>query len=61
MRRKVIDKRTIGTGKWVKLVELNYSTEDSQKSNPLKWEMVERTTKTCNNVDGMTNDNEQLY
>ena len=50
MERKVIDKRTIGAGKWIKLEELTYS--DNQKS--FKWEMVERTTKTLNNVDGKT-------
>lgn len=50
-QRKVVGKRTIGSGKWIKLVELEYS---SNKETPnLKWEMVERTTKTGAGVDGI--------
>ena len=47
--RKVVKKRTIGSGKWIKLVELEYY---SDKSKNLKWEMVERLTKTEQGVDG---------
>lgn len=47
-QRKVVGKRTIGSGKWIKLVELEYS----KNTEKLKWEMVERTTKTESGVDG---------
>ena len=45
MDRKVIGRRLIGSGKWIKLMEIDYTNE-------LKWEMVERTTKTLSGVDG---------
>ena len=48
-QRKVIGKRAIGSGKWIKLVELDYA---STNEKILKWEMVERTTKTTNGIDG---------
>lgn len=49
-QRKVVGKRTIVSGKWIKLVELEYS---SSYTETLKWEMVERTTKTELGVDGI--------
>ena len=48
-QRKVIGKRALGGGKWIKLVELEYSSGEK----PLKWEMVERTTKTEHRIDGI--------
>jgi ADP-ribose pyrophosphatase len=50
-QRKVVGKRTIGTGKWIKLIELEYSSDETNKN--LKWEMVERTTKIGSSVDGI--------
>jgi len=50
-QRKVVGKRTIGSGKWIKLMELEYSS--SKETPNLKWEMVERTTKTEAGVDGI--------
>ena len=46
MERRVIERRVIGRGKWIKLMEIDYSDN-------LKWEMVERTTKSCSGVDGI--------
>lgn len=48
-QRKVIGKRTLSSGKWIKLVELDYSSGEK----PLKWEMIERTTKTERGIDGI--------
>lgn len=48
-QRKVIGKRDIGSGKWMKLVELDYS---SKNEKVLNWEMVERTTKPAHGIDG---------
>lgn len=45
-----MNQKVIGSGKWIRLVELNYS---SQEGKSLKWEMVERTTKTSSGVDGI--------
>ena len=45
MERKVTGKRVIGSGKWIKLMEIDYA-------DGLKWEMVERTTKPPSGVDG---------
>lgn len=50
-QRKVIGKRPLGGGKWIKLVELEYSSG----KNILNWEMVERTTKTEHGLDGNVN------
>lgn len=45
-------KRTIGTGKWIKLVELEYSIGEENENN-LKWESVERITKSnSSEIDG---------
>lgn len=59
MKRKVVGKRTIGSGNWLRLAELDYSIEgqnDSEKNNNLKWESVERTTKpNSSDIDGKFN------
>lgn len=49
-QRKVIAKRDIGSGKWIKLIEVDYSSKSSEKI--LKWEMVERKTKPASGIDG---------
>lgn len=41
MSRRVIDQKEIGRGKWLKLSEVSYETENGI----CKWEMAERTTK----------------
>ena len=45
--RNVVGKKIIGSGKWIRLLELDYSDSNSAENN-LKWEMVESTTKTSN-------------
>lgn len=48
---KVFEKRDIsGSGKWIKLVELDYYSDEKVS----KWEMVERTTKPLTGIDGTT-------
>jgi hypothetical protein len=39
--RRVIGEREIGRGKWLKLLEVDYETENGIH----QWEMTERTTK----------------
>lgn len=52
MERKGVGKRTIGTGKWIKLVELEYTIGEENENN-LKWESVERITKSnSSEIDG---------
>ena len=49
--RKVTGRRDIASGKWVKLVEVEYSI-DEKKEKINKWEMLERTTKSSTGLDG---------
>ena len=39
--RRVVGRREIGGGKWLKLIEVSYETETGLH----QWEMAERTTK----------------
>lgn len=53
-QREVIGKRIIGCGKWIRLLEVNYcDSMINPDENTLKWEMVERTTKTSSGVDSI--------
>ena len=54
MERKVVGTRTIGTGKWIKLVELEYSIGEDNENNS-KWESVERITKSNSSEIDCTN------
>lgn len=51
--RKVTSRKDLASGKWVKLVELEYSIDQKIHN---KWEMLERTTKPSNGLDGNTFD-----
>lgn len=40
--RRVLDKKELASGRWLRMLEVSYSIDDEKTG---KWEMVERTTK----------------